>query len=70
VDDETFTGLLSAETATSITLLGPEAKQETILRSGLKELRSSNMSLMPDGLEAGLRPQDMADLIVFVRGGK
>jgi putative heme-binding domain-containing protein len=69
-DDETFTGLLSGETATSITLLGPEGKQETILRSHLKELRSSNMSLMPDGLEAGLKAQDMADLIGFVRGGK
>ncbi|MDB5320829.1 MAG: putative rane-bound dehydrogenase [Phycisphaerales bacterium] len=69
-DQETLTGLLASESATSITLLGPDAKQQTLRRQDLKDLRSSNTSLMPEGLEAGLKPQDLADLIAFVRAGK
>jgi putative heme-binding domain-containing protein len=68
-DDETLTGLLASESATSITLLGPDGNQQTLRRQDLKELRSSNTSLMPEGLEANLKPQDLADLIAFVRGG-
>jgi len=69
-DDQTLTGLLSAESATSITLLGPDAKPQTLRRQDLKDLRSSNTSLMPEGLEAGLKAQDLADLIAYVRAGK
>ncbi|HSI32213.1 MAG TPA: PVC-type heme-binding CxxCH protein [Tepidisphaeraceae bacterium] len=69
-DEQTHTGLLTAETATSITLLGPEGQTVTILRSDLKDLRSSNSSLMPDGLELTLKPQDLADLIAYVRAAK
>src|SRR5262249_47279453 len=46
-----FTGLLASETASSITLRGPEGKQETILRADLDDLQSSGTSLMPVGLE-------------------
>ena len=54
------------ETGSSVTLLGPDGKRQTILRSDLEDLRSTGKSLMPDGLEQGLTPQDMADLIAFV----
>ncbi len=69
-DEQTLTGLLASESATSITLLGPDGKPQTLRRQDLKDLRSSNMSLMPEGLEAGLKPQDLADLIAFVRAGR
>jgi len=68
-DEQTFMGLLASESATSITLLGPEAKEQPIRRAELKELRSSNSSLMPEGLEAGMTAQDLADLIAYVRAG-
>jgi putative heme-binding domain-containing protein len=67
VDDQTHTGILAGETATSITLIGPDAQQVEIRRQDLKGLRSSNTSLMPEGLEAGLTAQDLADLIAHVR---
>jgi putative membrane-bound dehydrogenase-like protein len=63
----TFTGILTSETGTSITLLGPDGKQQVILRTDLEELVSSNKSLMPEGLEKDLKPQDVADLIAHVR---
>ena len=39
-----------------------------ILRSNIAEIRASHVSLMPDGLEAGMTPQDVADLIAFLQG--
>lgn len=64
-----LSGILSAETGSSVTLLGPNADPQTILRSDLKSLRSTGLSLMPEGLEAGYKPQDLADLIAFMRSG-
>jgi putative membrane-bound dehydrogenase-like protein len=69
-DDQVHTGLLAAESATSITLLGPDAQQTTLRRQELKDLRGSNTSLMPEGLEANLKPQDLADLMAFIRAAR
>jgi putative membrane-bound dehydrogenase-like protein len=66
---QTFTGVLASETGNSITLLGPDGKQQVILRTDLEELVSSNKSVMPEGLEKDLKPQDVADLIAFIRAG-
>jgi hypothetical protein len=64
----TLTGILAAETGNSLTLLAADGKSHVVLRSDLKALRSTGTSLMPEGLETGLTPQDMADLIAYVRG--
>jgi putative membrane-bound dehydrogenase-like protein len=67
----TLTGVLSNESGNSITLLAPEGKEHVLLRSDLEELVSTGKSLMPDGLEKELKPQDVADLIAHLRtGGK
>jgi putative membrane-bound dehydrogenase-like protein len=63
----TVTGVLANETGNSITLLGPDGKRHVILRTDLEELVSSNKSVMPEGLEKDLQPQDLADLIAFIR---
>ena len=64
-----LSGLLATETASSITLTDVEGKQETILRHQIERLRASEKSLMPDGLEKNLVPQDVADLIAYLRTG-
>jgi len=66
-DGRTANGILAAETGNSITLLGQEAKQQTILRQDVDELRASEKSLMPEGLEKDLPPQALADVVAFVR---
>jgi len=63
----TLSGVLASETGNSITLLGPDGKQQVILRTDLEELVSSNKSAMPEGLERDLQPQDLADLFAFIR---
>ncbi|QDV45316.1 Neutral/alkaline non-lysosomal ceramidase [Stieleria neptunia] len=66
-DGRVHNGLLGTETGSSITLVTGEGKRETILRSEIEELRASGKSLMPDGLEKELSPQDVADLIALLR---
>lgn len=66
-DGALFTGTLAEETATSITLHGPDGETETFLRNTIEDMRISPISLMPDGLEEGLMPQDIADLLGYLR---
>jgi putative heme-binding domain-containing protein len=59
-------GILSAETATSITLLRGEKASDTLLRIDLDELKSTGMSLMPEGLEKEIDQAAMADLLTYL----
>lgn len=61
-----LSGIIVAETANSITLRGAGGSEETILRPDLQELTSSGLSMMPEGLEKTLRPQEMADLLAYI----
>jgi putative membrane-bound dehydrogenase-like protein len=61
------TGILAAETSTSVTLKQAEGKSITLPRDEIEELRPSGMSLMPEGLEREIPKQDMADLISFIK---
>jgi putative heme-binding domain-containing protein len=62
------TGLLSNETGNSVTLLGQEGKQQTILRTELEALQATGKSLMPEGLEKDLSREDLANVIAYLRG--
>ncbi|MDG2126580.1 MAG: c-type cytochrome [Fuerstiella sp.] len=62
-----FNGIMATETGSSITLLAAEGKRQSILRSDIDELQASSKSLMPEGLEKDLTPQDLADMISFIR---
>ncbi len=65
-DGRVITGLLADETATSVTLKRAENASDTILRVDIEELRSSGLSLMPDGMEKDIDQQAMADLIAYL----
>jgi putative heme-binding domain-containing protein len=62
-----LSGIIAAETPNSITLRNAAVADETILRGDIKELTSSRLSLMPEGFENILKPQEMADLIAYIR---
>ena len=66
-DGRSFSGKLETETGNSITLVAAGGQHRTILRRDIEELRASGRSLMPEGIEEGLKPQDLADVIQFVR---
>jgi len=67
LDGTILTGILAAETATSITLKQQGGKEAVIPRSEIDELKSSGQSLMPEGLERQIPPPDMADLLAFIK---
>lgn len=46
---------------------GADGTEETILRADLNQLHGSGLSLMPAGIKAALKTQDMADLLAFIR---
>ena len=62
-----FTGVLTAETATSITLRREEKAEDTILRRDIDEMEASPASMMPENLEEEVSPQDVVDVIAFLR---
>ena len=63
-------GMISAETATSISLARGEGVVETILRTTIEELASTGQSLMPEGFEKKISKAEMADLIAYLGGVK
>ena len=65
-NEESAIGLIANETGTSLTLRQAFGKESVILRSQIKTIRSQEQSLMPEGLEAGLKLQDMADLLDYI----
>ncbi len=63
-----YSGLLSAETSSSITLTDQDGKKHVLLRAELEALESTGKSHMPEGLEEQMARQELADLIAYVGG--
>jgi putative heme-binding domain-containing protein len=66
-DGRSLTGIITSDTASSLTLKQPENKVVTLLRQDIEEFRSTGVSLMPEGLEKNIDKQQMADLISFIK---
>jgi len=64
---QVFSGLIAADTASSVTLRRGEQAEDTILRDQIEEIQATGKSLMPEGLEAQLSKQDVADLIAYLQ---
>lgn len=62
-----FTGVLAAETATSVTLRKEEGVEQTILRKDIDEMEASSISMMPEDLDRQVSPQNVVDLIAYLR---
>ncbi len=67
-DGRTFAGILISETPTSITIRQPGGIEETVLRPDIKTLTALPGSLMPPNLDAAMQPQDISDLVAFLKG--
>jgi putative membrane-bound dehydrogenase-like protein len=65
-DGESSVGIIASETTSSLTLRQAFGKENVILRSDMKSRRSLGQSLMPEGLEQGLTPQDFANLLEYI----
>jgi putative heme-binding domain-containing protein len=69
-DGESLSGIIADENASSVTLKWAGGLTRTLARSEIKKITASRLSLMPEGLEANVTVEQMADLIAFLRGQK
>jgi putative heme-binding domain-containing protein len=66
-DGRVVSGIIVEESANAISLKRAEGALDVVVRNEIESIASTGISLMPEGLEKGLSPEDMANLIVFVR---
>ncbi len=65
-DGRSHTGILTSQNATTVTLTRAEGKQTQIRRIEIEDIRSTGMSLMPEGLEKEIDQAAMADLLTYL----
>jgi putative heme-binding domain-containing protein len=61
-----LTGLVRSESGEALVLRDAEDKDHEIRKEDMAERRSSSASLMPEGLQLGLSPQEFADLMSYL----
>ena len=69
-DGTSAAGVIGEETPDSITFRMPGGSQTTVPRARISSMHASNVSAMPEGLEAQIAIQEMADLIAFIKRGR
>jgi putative membrane-bound dehydrogenase-like protein len=69
-DGQTLAGIITKDDASSLTLKMMGGAEINIPRANVKGSSSSGQSLMPEGIEAGMTVQEMADLLTFIEGLK
>jgi len=65
-DGRVLTGVLTAEGDASITLQAADGQQQVLAREDLDELIDTGRSLMPEGFERSINPNEMADLLTYL----
>jgi putative heme-binding domain-containing protein len=66
-DERLITGIQKAETDSSITLQS-ENEQVVVAKDDIAEKKLSDISTMPEGLLETLKPEEILDLVAYLRG--
>jgi putative membrane-bound dehydrogenase-like protein len=66
-DGRAFTGLLVSRAADAVTLKRPGGEETTLPAAEIADLRLLSRSLMPHGLEQGLSPAGLRDLVAYLQ---
>lgn len=66
-DGSELLGLIVGETGNNVTLRTADGSERAVLRTEMRSAKPLGRSLMPEGLESVLKPQDMADLLRYLR---
>lgn len=70
VDGLVFNGLVQRETKDELVLVLSSSKEVRIARDDIEEMKQSSVSVMPAGLDKQLTPQQLADLVEFLKSRK
>jgi putative heme-binding domain-containing protein len=65
-DGRIITGLLTEDSPQRVVLKVQGGKLETIAREDIEAMKTSELSLMPEGLEKQLKPQEISDLFAYI----
>jgi putative heme-binding domain-containing protein len=65
-DGRVITGLLVEDSPQRVVLKVQGGKLETIARDDVAQMKVSELSLMPEGIEKQLQPQEIVDLFAFI----
>ena len=67
-DGELYSGIKTATNQNAVTLMLPQGIEETIPRTRIHRIKVKPISLMPEGFEAIFTPQELANLLAYLRG--
>ncbi|MBX9678562.1 MAG: ThuA domain-containing protein [Gemmataceae bacterium] len=65
-DGRTLQGMLASETKTSLELIDAQAKKHVIQRADVEQIIATTKSLMPEGFEKQMKPEEVGDLLEFL----
>jgi len=68
-DGSVITGMIRSESTEEVVVRMPGGIDKTFPRSDVKSMRGMGVSLMPEGLEATLTVDEMADLLAYLSAG-
>ena len=69
-DGKVVSGLLVKESVNKMFLSSGEGVVQSVTFGEIEEARYSNVSLMPDGLDKILKPEELADLVAYLKESK
>jgi putative heme-binding domain-containing protein len=61
-----LSGIVKAESASEVTLVDAEGKRQVVTKAEISERTLIATSLMPDGVAAGLSPEQFADVVAYL----
>ena len=64
---ETYSGILGDQSAESIILKTGAGAIVRLMRDEIESIKPSTVSLMPEGLEAAVDREELADLLAFLQ---
>ena len=66
-DGMALAGIVSNENDNSLLLRMQGGTEQTIVKSDIRSMTSMPISLMPEGLEASINKEEMADLLEYIK---
>jgi putative heme-binding domain-containing protein len=67
---KSYNGLVKKDSADEVVLATGPKEEARIAKDEIEEMRPSTVSVMPSGLDQQLSPQDLADLLAFLKNAK
>lgn len=67
LEGKIYTGILAEETPFAITLKQAKGEARTLQRDEIDEFASDGISFMPNGMEKNITPEQMIDLVSFLK---